>query len=235
MKRCLLLALLLLPVVVFSQNASEKWLHAYADVGYEERYLSDVFRVNGDTLINRHYEWGFRNVSLGFFRKKENGVYRELSLTSLRFEVEDDVNEVFTVLGPFPSDGERTTTAGLGVQFETGVLSNQWLGGFFRPGIGFGAAPQVGYFRYVPKVSTRFPYSEWSFGLGLNIVPRFHFRLSDRVSIAAVFPVRLVSTRLSFEKVEDPALLPEQRNTTNFSFDTDLEGSFARLGAAVRL
>ncbi|MCB9285437.1 MAG: hypothetical protein H6563_15335 [Lewinellaceae bacterium] len=236
MKMFLVPSLLLCSSLLFSQNVSEKWVHGYLDFGYEEWNLPDV-SIGGKTLMNSHYEWGFRNLALGFFKMRNKGWYHEISLTQLRFEVVDDVNEVtVSVLpGMEPTDGERTTSAGLGFQIETGVMASKWLGGFFRPGIGLGAAPEGGYFRYTPKTSQRFPFREWSALLGFNLVPRLHFRITERVALLAVVPVRYCTTRLSFEKIEDAALTKKQRIINTFNFDLGLGLNFARLGVAVKL
>ena len=235
MKVFLWLSLCLLPCALFSQKVSEKWVHGYLDLGYEERHLPPY--INGlKTYTNEHFELGFRNISLGYYKLSDKGVYQEISLTRLQFEEEDDLNMV--IVPPLvnePSDGERTYTSGLGVQFESGFTTRQWMGGFFRPGIGLGAAPELSYFRYIPKISQRFPHREFSALLGLNLVPRLHFRISERVALMAVVPVRVGTAELSYVQTEDPALTEEQRTTNNLNFDLKLGLEFARIGAAVKL
>ena len=238
MKMFRLLTLLLLPCALFSQsNAVEKWAHGYLDLGYDGNDLYPAYHFGQKIYDNDHFELSFRNVSLGFFQLKENGLYHEISLTRLRFEVEDDVNMVYQTdpVVSEPSDGERTYTAGLGFQYETGIATRRWLGGFFRPGIGFGAAPELAYFRYVPKTSARFPLREWSLILGLNLVPRLHFRLSERWELVAVVPVRIGRGEWSFSKLEDPALPLELRsgNTLDFEIKPGLE--WGRIGVGVKI
>lgn len=234
MKMFLVFSFLLVSSAMFSQNFSEKWVHGYLDMGYEEWHLPD-FSHNGVTYTNSHYEWGFRNVALGYFKMREKGIYHEISLTRMRFEVEDNLNEAISLPSMEPTGGERTTTAGLGLQIETGIMPRKWLAGFFRPGIGLGAAPELGYFRYTPKISQRFPYREWSALLALNLVPRLHFRITERVALMAVVPIRLGAVDLRFEEIEDPALLKEQRTINTFNFDLGLDLNFARLGVAVKI
>lgn len=235
MKRFLIfLPLFLFSSFLFAQSTPEKWVHGYLDFGYEDRYLPD--HTSGDvTWKNEHYEWGFRNLSPGLYKLNEKGVYSEWSLTSLRFEVEDDVNSRVTDPVSDPTDGERTITAGLGIWYEAGVTPRNWLAGFFRPGIGFGASPEFRYFDYTPKISQRFPYQEVSLFLGLNLIPRLHFRLSERLALMAVVPVQFGSAEWSVEEVENPALTKNQRTTNLLSFDLGLSLTQARLGLALKI
>lgn len=234
MKRFPILPLLLLSSFLHSQTTPEKWLHGYLDFGYEERFLPD-FTSGGATWTNDHYEWGFRNLSPGLYKLNEKGVYSEWSLTSLRFEVEDDVNIPVTSPGSEPSDGERTIMAGLGIRYEAGITTTNWLAGFFRPGIGFGASPELRYFDYTPKISQRLPYEEISLFLGLNVIPRLHFRLSQRLALMAVVPVQFGSAEWSREKIDNPVLANDLRTTNLLSFDLGFSLTQARLGLALKI
>ncbi|MBK6621704.1 MAG: hypothetical protein IPG32_12800 [Saprospirales bacterium] len=152
MKVLPILSLLLFSSALYSQSEPEKWIHAYLDFGYEERHLPP-YTNGGSTYTNEHFELGFRNISPGYFKLEEKGIYREFSLTRLQFEEVDDVN--YVTMPPFivnsPRDGERTYTSGIGFQIESGLMPKKWFGGFFRPGIGLGAVPEVAYFRNIPE------------------------------------------------------------------------------------
>lgn len=228
------LPLLLLSSFLFSQNTPEKWVQGYLDFGYEDRNLPD-FTSGGATLTNDHYEWGFRNLSPGLYKLNEKGVYSEWSLTSLRFEVEDDVNTRIYPIATEPAGGERTITAGLGIQYETGITTRKWLAGFFRPGIGLGAAPELRYFDYIPKTSQRFPFQRGAVFVGLNLIPRLHFRLSQRLALLAVVPVAFGSAEWSVENAENPALTKDQRTTNQLNFELGLALTQARLGLALKI
>jgi hypothetical protein len=236
MKKFAFLPLLLFSSLLFSQNASEKWVHAFLDFGYEERYLPDY--SSGETIWkNDHYEWGFRNLSPGLYKLNEKGIYSEYSLTRLRFEVEDDVNtRIYQNINIIePADGERTITAGLGVQYESGITTRKWIAGFFRPGIGLGAAPEFQYFEYTPKTSLRFPYQKGALIVGLNLIPRLHFRLSERLALMALAPIQFGSAEWSIENNDNPVLTKEQRTNNILSFDLGISLSQVRLGLAFKL
>jgi hypothetical protein len=228
------LSLFLFSSFLFSQNTPEKWVHGYLDFGYEDRYLPD--QTSGDgTWKNEHYEWGFRNLSPGLYKLNEKGVYSEWSLTSLRFEVEDDVNTRIYPIVTEPTHGERTITASLGIRYEAGVTPRKWLAGFFRPCIGFGAAPELRYFDYTPKISQRYPFQRGAVFVGLNLIPRLHFRLSERLALMAVVPVQFGSAEWSIEHVESPVLTKDQRTTNLLSLDLGLSFTQARLGLALKI
>ena len=236
MKVLPILSLLLFSSALYSQSEPEKWIHAYLDFGYEERHLSP-YTNGGSTYTNEHFELGFRNIAPGYFKLEEKGIYREFSLTRLQFEEEDDVN--YVTMPPFivnsPRDGERTYTSGIGFQIESGLMPKKWFGGFFRPGIGLGAVPEVAYFRNIPKVSNRYPYREFSIGLGVNIVPRLHFRITERVAVVLAVPIYIGGAEWSSTKMENPILTKEQQTTNLFAFEIDPGVEFGRLGAAIKL
>ncbi len=230
MKKFLIfLPLSLFSSFLFSQTTPEKWLHGYLDFGYEMRIWMDI----PNQVINSRYEWSFPGFALGLFESRKTGMYREISLSRLQFKVEDHEDLVFHLEEPI--GGERVTVIRGGLLLETGFMPARWLGGFFRPGIGVGASPEIGYFRYSPKTSVFFPYREWSAKLGLNLVPRLHFRLSQRLALMAVVPVQFGSAEWSVEETENPALTKTQRTTTWLNFDLAPVFTQARLGLALKI
>lgn len=235
MKVLPILSLLLLSSALYAQSEPEKWIHAWLDFGYEERRLPPVTQ-GGNIYTDEHFELGFRNIAPGYFKLEEKGIYREYSLTRLQFEEEEHVN--YSSVRPTIveiSSGERTYTSGIGFQIESGLMPKKWFAGFFRPGIGLGAVPELGYFRYIPQVSIRYPYREFSISLGVNVVPRLHFRLTERVALMLVVPVHIGGAEWSSSKIENPILSKEQQTTNLFAFEIAPGVEFGRLGAAIKL
>ncbi|MFZ2898598.1 MAG: hypothetical protein WA004_08250 [Saprospiraceae bacterium] len=223
------LPLLLFSSFLFSQNTPEKWVHGYLDFGYERQIWLDI----PNQVVKSRNEWSFPGFALGLFESRKTGMYREISLARLQFKVEDHEDLVLDLEEPI--GGERVTRIRGGLLLETGFMPARWLGGFFRPGIGIGASPEIGYFRYSPKTSVNFPYREWSARLGLNLIPRLHFRLSQRLALTAVVPLQFGSAEWSIEEVENPALPKPQHTTNRLSFDLGLAFTQARLGLALKI
>ncbi|MBK7337882.1 MAG: hypothetical protein IPJ00_17745 [Saprospirales bacterium] len=69
----------------------------------------------------------------------------------------------------------------------------------------------------------------------MNVVPRLHFRISERVAVVLAVPIYIGGGEWSSTKVEDAALTREQQTTNVFAFEIDPGVEFGRLGAAIKL
>ena len=215
----------------------EVWIHGYLDFQNTEEVQTFQGGQNGATYTYQWSEKGLKNVNLGIYKLGNKGFYHELSLTTLEFGVRD---VMATVTEPplniaIPIEGDRAEVFRAGFQIESGLTTPKWLGRFFRPGIGLGAIPEFAYFRSTPNTSQRFPFRDLSFGLGLNLVPRLHFRLSERIGLITVVPIRIGTVDFSYNKNFDPALPDEQRSVNTTSFEIKPKVDFWRLGVAVKL
>jgi hypothetical protein len=197
------------------------------------------FRMKSDfkRYDNKYTHLTLLNPTIAFQWKNKKNNFNEIELTDFVFGKHTTLNQ----LENDSTDIKQTTydidqkITNISIRYEYILIFNKNKDKKTICSLGFGINPYFKGDKYIPKISSEFPFTYYDYGLNLFIVPRLTYHLTSKIFIEANIPICLMNSYFEYGKSENPQLPSNQRRVNTFNFEELPINYSCRLGVGIKL
>lgn len=134
-----------------------------------------------------------------------------------------------------PIDGGKTINALISLKYEYIMTFQKLKEKKLVPSFGFAINPYFKQTNFEPVLATIYSTQEQFFGARFFVTPRLTYYLTSKFFIDFNIPLCVLSTYFLTDRIEDPVLPINERQTNTFSFETFPSILSARIGIGIKI